>query len=399
MKRVAVLGGGPAGAFAAERLASAGVDTVVIDEKLAWEKPCGGGITCKAYRRYPFLLENDLPKRFVTATTLAASGAGEARLALRDPLVIYSRLDLNRLLLERAERAGARIEKARVLEVTPNSRCWHVRTAAGTIDADFCIVATGARNPLRNVGTEWTAADTMLALGYYIEAQQDHIDIQFLPQLEGYIWIFPRCGHLSVGICGKGVPAQELRARLEAFMRERSLSWKGARFYAHLLPSLGASGWRNNRVSGHGWLAVGDAGGLVDPITGEGLYYAMRSADLASQVVLDDAHAPSEKPCAYRALLTRDFAADLAFGAMIARRVFHGRFLLGTVPQRAVQFLRRSPRFYELMQDLVAGSQTYLGLKSRLMRNIQGTLLDTFFHFVLGREAAGAREVAGENQV
>ena len=81
MKRVAVLGGGPAGAFAAERLASAGLDTVVIDEKLAWEKPCGGGITCKAYKKYPFLLENDLPKRFVTATTLAASGAGAARLS------------------------------------------------------------------------------------------------------------------------------------------------------------------------------------------------------------------------------------------------------------------------------------------------------------------------------
>jgi flavin-dependent dehydrogenase len=227
----------------------------------------------------------------------------------------------------------------------------------------------------------------MLALGYYVEAQQEHIDIQFLPHLEGYIWIFPRCGHLSVGICGKGVPAQELRARLEGFMQERALSPKGSRFYAHVLPSLGASGWRDNRVSGQGWLAVGDAGGLVDPITGEGLYYAMRSADLASQVVLDDAHAPSEKPCAYRALLTRDFAADLAFGAMIARRVFHGRFLLGTVPQRAVQFLRRSPSFYDLMQDLVAGSQTYLGLKSRFMRNLQGTLLDTFFHFVLGREA------------
>ena len=49
MKRVAVLGGGPAGAFAAERLASAGLDTVVLDDKLAWEKPCGGGITSKAY--------------------------------------------------------------------------------------------------------------------------------------------------------------------------------------------------------------------------------------------------------------------------------------------------------------------------------------------------------------
>jgi len=393
MKRVAVLGGGPAGAFAAERLASAGLDTVVIDEKLAWEKPCGGGITCKAYKRYPFLLENDLPKRFVTATTLAAAGAGSARLALRDPLLIYSRMDLNRMLLDRAGRAGARIEKARVLEVTPNSRVWHVRTAAGTIDADFCIVATGARNPLRNVGTQWTSGDTMLALGYYVEAQQDHIDIQFLPHLEGYIWIFPRCGHLSVGICGRGVPAQQLRARLELFMRERSLSWKDARFYAHVLPSLGASSWSGNRVSGQGWLAVGDAGGLVDPITGEGLYYAMRSADLASQVVLDDAHAPAEKASAYRTLLTHDFAADLAFGALIASRVFVGRFLLGTVPQRMVQFLRRSPRFYDLMQDLVAGSQSYLGLKSRLLRNLQGTLLDTFFRFVLGRE------VAGENRV
>ena len=45
MKTVAVLGGGPAGAFAAERLASAGLKTILFDEKLAWEKPCGGGLT------------------------------------------------------------------------------------------------------------------------------------------------------------------------------------------------------------------------------------------------------------------------------------------------------------------------------------------------------------------
>jgi geranylgeranyl reductase family protein len=393
MKRVAVLGGGPAGAFAAERLAAAGLDTVLFDEKLAWEKPCGGGITYKAYQRYPFLVDNDLPKRFVTNTTLSAPGAGAARLALREPLVIYSRLDLNRMLLDRAGRAGARIEKARVIEATRSDRTWQVRTPAGTVEADFCIVATGARNPLRNVGTQWTATDTMIALGYYVEAQQEHIDIQFLPHLEGYIWVFPRCGHLSVGICGKGVPAQVLRARLESFMQERSLSWKDARFYSHVLPSLGASGWRNNRVAGQGWLAVGDAGGLVDPITGEGLYYAMRSGDLAAEVVLDEAHSPAEKHRAYRTVLSRDFAADLAFGAAIARRVFLGRFLFGTVPQRMVQFARRSPRFYDLMQDMFAGTQTYLGLKARLLRNLQGTLLDTFFHFILGRE------VAGENQV
>jgi geranylgeranyl reductase family protein len=385
MKRIAVLGGGPAGAFAAERLAAGGLDTVLIDEKLAWEKPCGGGLTYKAYSQYPFLLNNDKPKRFVTETRLAAAGAGAARLSLRQPLVIYSRLDLNRMLLERAERAGVQIEKARVLEVTREGDGWRLKTSQGSLAADFCIVATGARNSLRNVGTEWTPADTMYALGYYVPVQQEHIDIQFLPQLEGYIWVFPRCGHLSVGICGKGVPAQALRARLESFMQERCISWKEGSFYGHLLPSLRSSSWSTNRVAGQGWMAVGDAGGLVDPITGEGLYYAVRSADLASQVVLSDASAPNEKHRAYHSVLMRDFAADLAFGALFAKRVFLGKFLCGTVPQRMIQFMRRSPRFYDLMQDLFAGTQDYIGLKGRLLRNLHGTMLDTVMNFLLSR--------------
>lgn len=389
MKRVAVLGGGPAGAFAAERLAAGGLDTVVLDDKLAWEKPCGGGLTAKAYQRYPFLLDNDTPKRLVNETRLSAPGAGYAKLALKQPLVIYSRLDLNRMLLGRAEHAGARIEKTRVLEVARRGEAWRIRTSGGDIDADFCIVATGARNSLRNVGTEWTPHDKMYALGYYVPATQDHIDIQFLPNLEGYIWVFPRCGHLSVGICGKGVPAQALRQRLEAFMLERCLSWKDARFYGHVIPSLETSAWRNNRVAGHGWLAVGDAGGLVDPITGEGLYYALRSADLASQVVLSSAQAPGEKHPAYRALLMRDFVMDLAFGAGVAKRLFLGRFLFGPVPRRMIQFMRRSPRLNTLVADLLAGTQDYLGLKSRLIRNLHGTVFDTVSNFLLSRLLPG----------
>src|SRR5580698_5094122 len=72
------LGGGPAGAFAAERLASAGLDAVVFDEKLAWEKPCGGGLTYKAYNTYPFLIENDTPKKLVAEMVLAAPRAKSA---------------------------------------------------------------------------------------------------------------------------------------------------------------------------------------------------------------------------------------------------------------------------------------------------------------------------------
>jgi geranylgeranyl reductase family protein len=385
MKRVAVLGGGPAGAYAAERLAGAGIDTVVLDEKLAWEKPCGGGLTYKAYSRYPFLLENSVPKKIINETCLAAPRAGAVKLDLDRPLLIYSRMDLNRMLLDRAEQAGAQLEKTRVLGIERGGRGWRLKTQHGVLDADFCIVATGARNSLRNVGTEWTAADTMYALGYFVPSAQDHIDIQFLPNLEGYIWVFPRCGHLSVGICGKGEPAHSLRARLERYMNEKGISFKDASFYGHMLPSLEHSGWKNNRLAGDGWLAVGDAGGLVDPITGEGLYYAMRSGDLASQVVMSDSHSLAERAQAYRTLLRRDFTADLEFGATLAKRVFLGRFLFSTVPARMIDFIRRSPRFQALIEDLFAGTQPYLDLKSRLFKNLNGTMQEVIMNLFLRR--------------
>jgi len=376
MKRVAILGGGPAGAFAAERLAAAGLETILFDEKLAWEKPCGGGLTYKAYHQYPFLIQNPTPKRLIADTVLSAPRAGAVTLRLNQPLLIYSRYDLNRMLLERAGKAGAHIEKARVLGLERYGSRWQLRTKSGILDADFCILATGARNPLRTFGTELTPADTMSTLGYYVSGQQDRIDIQFLPQLEGYIWVFPRCGHLSVGICGKGEPAQSLRARLETYMQEKGISWKGAAFFSHLLPSLETAAWRRNRVSGEGWMAVGDAAGLVDPVTGEGLYYAIRSADLAARALLSELGSLSEKLQSYRRMLRRDFAADLEFGSRLAKHVFLGRFLFGSVPGRMVQFTRRSPRFSAIMQDLFAGTQPYLGLKKRMLRNLNGSLFE-----------------------
>ncbi len=144
-------------------------------------------------------------------------------------------------------------------------------------------------------------------------------------------------------------------------------------------------GLGRNRVSGDGWMAVGDAAGMVDPITGEGLYYAMRSGDLASRVVINDAHGIVEKAAAYRAMVSREFAHDLEFAAMLAKRVFLGHFGFSTVPQRMVQFMQRSPRFRELMQDLFAGTQPYLELRSRLLRNLNGSIQEAFMNFFLNR--------------
>jgi len=370
MKRVIVVGGGPAGAFAAERLASAGVRTILIDEKLAWEKPCGGGLTYKAYREYPFLVDNSTPKRLITEMRLISPRAAAATLELEHPLLIYSRLELNDLLLRRAERAGASLEKTRVVELARRGEGWTVRTKNGSWEADFCVIATGARNPLRQTGTEWGAGDVMCALGYYVPGGQEHIDIQFLPDFEGYIWIFPRCGHLSVGICGKSVPAHVMRKQLEARLDERGIPWRGSPFYSHLIPSLEQPAWKRNRVAGPGWLAVGDAAGLVDPITGEGLYYAIRSADLAAQVLLNH-HQPAEKAGQeYCARLWQDFAADLEYAAHLSARFYRGTFLGRHVVERSVEFTCHSSTFRTLVDGLIAGTLPYRALKPKVYQSV-----------------------------
>jgi flavin-dependent dehydrogenase len=280
---------------------------------------------------------------------------------------------LNQLLLERASDAGAQIEKTRVTRMERAGKTWKLQTTSGAIEADFCIVATGARNALADVGTEWSAGNKMVALGYFIPVERDQVDIHFFPGMAGYIWVFPRNGHLSAGICAKGPTAQELRKKLERYLAERSIPLKDATFYAHVIPSLEKPQWRSNRVAGDGWMAVGDAAGLVDPVTGEGLYYALRSADLAAEALTADAAEPVD---AYRASLKQEFLDEMELASRLAHRLYLGKFLYGDVPSRMIQFTRRSPTFCHILQDLFAGTQGYLDLKARLLASVNGTLRD-----------------------
>jgi flavin-dependent dehydrogenase len=362
--------------MAAERLASAGWRTILVDEKLAWEKPCGGGVTWKAYQQYPFLRQGTY--RPVTSTWLEADGTEPLRLDLQQPLLIFSRRELNQLLLDRAAQAGAELVADRVTGVDRMSSEWRISTrSGGALSADFLILATGARNPLRSLGTAWTPADTMIALGYYIPVDQPHIDLRFFAGLEGYIWIFPRNGHLSAGICGKGESAAALRQRLEHYLDSRGISYTDAQFYAHMLPSLEPASWPANRLAGTGWLAVGDAAGLVDPVTGEGIYYAMRSGDLAGQLLAEG------RPEAYAPAVHTEFSDDLAYASTLARRIYLGRFAGAANTTRMLQFVRRSPRIHAVMQELFAGTLSYRELRTRIRGNFKSTLaeiaVNTFF--------------------
>jgi len=371
MREIAIVGGGPAGALCGERLASHGFRVTIFDERLAWEKPCGGGLTHKAIEAYPFLLDGSQPKKIVRTAELI-SGGRRARFEMNHPIVIYARKVLNGLLLDRAVAAGCTLVCSRVTNIKISDG--QVRLMAGGEDwrTDFVVLAAGARNQLLPETTALGAKDLEVTLGYFVPAEEDILKVKFLREFEGYLWSFPRADHLSVGICAKmgQTPTQELRRHLDEFIREEKIPMEGARFYSHVLPSPEAQTIRGRRIAGKHWAMAGDAAATVDPITGEGLYYALRSGDLLAQALVEG------QPEAYPERLRASFSADLEFAAHIARKLFRGKFLGSAITTRMVQMLNYSPAFRELIRDIFSGSQDYRTLKKRLWKQFGITAIE-----------------------
>ncbi len=375
MEEIVIVGAGPAGSLCGERLARHGFRVTIFDERLAWEKPCGGGLTHKAIAAYPFLLDGCQPKRVVRTAELISGSGHRARFDMSHPIVIYARKVLNGLLLDRAVAAGCQVIRARVTSVDTDGPRVRLMVGGETRHSDFIVVAAGARNRLLPETTALSASDLELTLGYFVPTEEDIIKVKFLKKFEGYLWSFPRADHLSVGICakmGQG-PTQRLRQHLDQFVTEENIPMNGARFYSHVLPSPQAQTLRGRRIAGRNWAMAGDAAACVDPITGEGLYYALRSGDLLAQALIEG------QLQSYTERLRAAFSADLEFAAGIARKLFRGTFLGGAITTRMVQLLNCSPTFRDVIRDVFSGSQDYRTLKKRLFSQVGTTMLE-FVH-------------------
>jgi len=367
LRRIAIVGGGPAGALAAAELAAGGRAVLLFDEKLAWEKPCGGGLTDKALTRWPFLRDTRFACNWISDCELIAPSGRRAHFKLDRQIAIFSRFKLNSLLLERASEAGVQLHRERVLRISGGSGAWRIETSSSSYAADFVVIAGGARNSFRGQFSSPLGPENfMVAAGYYIPGNQHTVQIKFLESLHGYLWVFPRIDHSSLGICGRmqGTSTAELRRILENAIPEFRLSLEGARFYAHIIPSFTAESLRESVFAGDGWAMVGDAAGFVDAITGEGLYYAMRSGELLAESLLADV------PEQYPVLAKKDFLLELQLAARIADRFYSGDWMGAPVIERMIQLTGRSPQFRNLMRDLFSGAQGYFDLRDRLYRSL-----------------------------
>ena len=169
----------------------------------------------------------------------------------------------------------------------------------------------------------------------------------------------------------QGKSTAELRRILEDFLPEFELNLQGARFYAHIIPSLTPDALSNSSFAGDGWAMIGDAAGFVDAITGEGLYYALRSAELLTEALL------AGEPAQYPALVKKDFLSELDHAARIANRFYGGEWLGGSVPERMIQLTERSAHFREIMRDLFSGAQEYSDLRERVYEKLPRIIMET----------------------
>lgn len=373
VKTVAIIGGGPAGAMAAERLARGGVRVTLFEEKPGWEKPCGGALTAKVLRRYSFLTAVAPEARYVREAQFAGAKGVLVTFRLRQPVAIYSRAKLNRALLGRAADAGAEIVEDRIVSLSRAGAGWRLEGRRQLCQADFVLLAAGARSRLRvSLAGDLQPRDFMLTFGYYVPGQDERLRVAFFDDFEGYAWAFPRTDHLSIGVCGRvgdsGMP--ELRARLQGFVNRFGYRIDGAPVYAHLLPALTAESWSNLRLAGPQWALAGDIAGLVDPVTGEGVYYAMRSGELLAESLLEGS------PASYPQRIWQDFGSELVCAARLRALFYRTDFLGSPISAHMIRFSSRSQAVLGLLQDLIEGTQAYSNLPTRIYGRVAASLVE-----------------------
>ena len=310
MKRVAIIGAGPAGSAAAIALRrTAGVEVVLLERKtFPRAKACGSGLSPWALDTLDDLGLGRAIRAAAYPIRAALIGAGlgaPVELRSRYQAAIYLRSDFDMLLAREAARRGADLrEGVRVDALARHAgRLVGVSTSDGDVEVDAAIVCNGATSTLAPAARPGRTLNAIMGWYEGVEGISDAVELYFDPVVKPYYgWLFPESPRrVNIGICyaptDGGPNALE---RFETFVATRF--GRRARHATRIGRLVGhpiATTYRPAALSQHGTLVAGEAGRLVDPVTAEGIHHAMATGLIAGEM-LGDVLARGLEPTAER---------------------------------------------------------------------------------------------------
>jgi len=398
--RVLVVGAGPAGATAARALARAGVTVTLLDRsKFPRNKPCGGGISLRVLRRFPYL-ERELGRiatHTVSRLFLEGPGGESTTIDAGEPAALMiRRVEFDDLLVSLAVEAGARLETgADIVQARESDDGVVLTTRSGArFEAPLVIAADGVHSVMaRRLGLNEGWPPSAVALDMMEETPRAALRDRDPSTLwvaygcsppsvapgsgrraaEGYAYVFPKRDHVNVGI---GYVLQHYRDAVDRSPYELQRGFvdelrcrgvvEGESVKAHFTPFLIPVGGPLRRVGRGRTLLAGDAGGFVNGVTAEGIYYAMVSGELAAQAIVETRPGrESSLARRFQRACDREIGAELRDSVLIQRYLFGDRQRIA----RTIRASEREARTTRLILDFAIGRVSYRVLRRRMLRN------------------------------
>jgi geranylgeranyl reductase family protein len=361
-----VVGAGPAGSVTAYRLAREGASVLLLDRaRFPRDKPCGGGLTLRAVRELPLAVDPVVEHVVDRMQFRLAYGSSYERRSAEPLILMTQRRLLDAFLADRAADAGADFrDGTKVTGVAEAEDGFTVETDGRRDRCRLLVGADGANgvtarqlglgaNPAYGVAFEGNVA--------YGEVDAERYRGRAVVELGtvagGYGWVFPKGDHANFGVGGWERVGPSLREHLERLCRVHGLGPdRLENLRGHRLPLR-----RPDSPLARGRaLLVGDAAGLVDPLSGDGMYEGFLSARLASAAVLDALEGRAASLEAYDSALRRTLARLTA--ASWSAKLAFDRF------PRLAFALSRPPVVWPVVEGLLRGDIAHPGAAGGVAR-------------------------------
>lgn len=361
---VIIAGGGPAGSVAAWVLASSGYTVTVLEKKVFPRyKVCGAGLTHKILKEIPFPVNPVIETQIHTFRFSNRFSEAFERTS-PDPLIYCTmREKLDSFMLSQAQAAGAKVLfGVQVTAAVPQGDTIKVLTRAGDYFCRKLIGAEGATGAVARSAGLWK--DMIPGLAWEAELEIETAAPERIRQTVfldwgsfpgGYGWMFPKSGHISVGVGGPAVLSRHMMPYYHCFLDYLA----GMNIQVTATRSL--KSWpipvrvHPGKFQAGNIFITGDAAGLTDPLTGEGICYAVRSGRIAAEEVIASFSGRKARDN-YSARINSELIPEL----LEARNISH---LFNTVPQKIHRFIRDNDRAWRAFCKVLRGERNYADVR------------------------------------